>query len=139
MDSPDAAIPLVVKLFKGVLPVFCLTYRRWPRLKRPRRYRESQIQLALERVRAHTMAMQKSDELREAIQLIFEQLLQLNFNIDVANFALNYKENDDFDLWLAVHGQQYPTKIHIPYFDHPIFNIFVEAKEKKVTLDLYDI
>ena len=35
--------------------------------------RESQIQLALERVRARTMAMQKSDELPETAAILFEQ------------------------------------------------------------------
>ncbi len=76
------------------------------------------------------MAMQKSDELAEVIQVVHDQLHQLNFNIDVANFVLNYNERDDFDLWLAVHGQRYATKIHVPYFDHPIFNRFNDAKGK---------
>src|SRR6185437_2055326 len=92
--------------------------------------KESQIQLALERVRARTMAMQRSEELHEVIQLIFDQLQQLNFNIDVANFALNYKETEDFDLLLAVPHGKYATKIHIPYFKHPIFDRFNKAKEK---------
>ena len=39
--------------------------------------RESQIQLALERVRARTMAMQKSEELAETVSLLFKQLLGL--------------------------------------------------------------
>jgi hypothetical protein len=44
--------------------VFDLAYRRFLDLKKAEaQARESQIQLALERVRARTMAMQKSDEL----------------------------------------------------------------------------
>src|SRR5207342_491012 len=39
--------------------------------------RESQIQLALERVRARTMAMQKSDELPETSYLLFQQVKEL--------------------------------------------------------------
>ncbi len=51
--------------------VFDLTYTRFNDLKQAEaQARESQIQLALERVRAGTMAMQKSDELREAAQLL---------------------------------------------------------------------
>ena len=76
------------------------------------------------------MAMQKSEELQEVIQLVYEQLNQLNFNIDVANFALNYKETDDLDLWLAAKGRQYATQIHVPYFDHPMFTRFNKAKEQ---------
>src|SRR6185312_74349 len=93
---------------------------------------ELKIEAALEKVRSRTMAMQKSDELKEAIQLIYAQLLQLNFTIDVANFTVNYAENNDFNLWLAVADKLYPAKIHIPYFDHPIFNYFAEAKEKGI-------
>src|SRR6185437_8590567 len=91
--------------------------------------KESQIQLALERVRARTMAMQKSEELHEVIQLVFDQLQQLNFNIDVANFALNYKETDDFDLLLAVPNGKYPMEIHVPYFKHPVFDRFNKTKK----------
>ncbi len=111
--------------------VFDMSYTRFNDLKQAEaQAREAKIQLALERVRARTMAMQKSEELAEVIQVVHDQLYQLDFNIDVANFVLNYNERDDFDLWLAVHGQRYATKIHIPYFDHPIFNRFNEAKEK---------
>ncbi|MEZ5029264.1 MAG: hypothetical protein R2765_10840 [Ferruginibacter sp.] len=39
--------------------------------------REAQIQLALERVRARTMAMQRSDELTEVAGLLFNQLTDL--------------------------------------------------------------
>ena len=94
--------------------------------------RDLQIEAALERVRSRTMAMQKSEELKEVIQLIFEQLKQLNFNIDSANFALDYKESNDFNLWLSSAGQSYPTKVHTPYVDLPIFNRFIEAKKNGV-------
>ena len=42
--------------------------------------RESQIQLALERVRARTMAMQKSDELSETAVLLFHQIMSLGLD-----------------------------------------------------------
>ena len=117
------------KLFNRFAGVFGLTYRRYLDLQKAEtQARESQIQLALERVRARTMAMQKSEELHEVIQVIFEQLQQLNFNIDNANFTLNYQDTDDLDLWLAVAGAQYPTKIYVPYISHPLFNRFNKAK-----------
>ena len=50
--------------------------------------RESQIQLALERVRARTMAMQKSDELPETSLLLFQQVkIQGLLEIDMFFFA----------------------------------------------------
>jgi signal transduction histidine kinase/DNA-directed RNA polymerase subunit N (RpoN/RPB10) len=110
---------------------FDLCYTRFNDIKQAEaQAREAQIQLALERVRARTMAMQKSEELHEVIQLVFDQLQQLNFDIGVANFALNYQETDDLDLWLAVADAQYAMKICIPYFDHPVFTRFNKAKEK---------
>jgi signal transduction histidine kinase len=91
--------------------------------------RELEIEAALERVRNRSMAMQKSEELKEVIQIVFEQLQQLNFNIDSAHFNLNFKESDDYDLWSAAPGQPYPVKTYIPYFDHPVFAKAREAKE----------
>ena len=120
------------EILKRFARVFEQAYVRFLDLqKAEEQTRESQIQLALERVRARTAAMQKSEELHEVIQLVFDQLQQLNFNIDVANFALNYKETDDFDLVLAVPDGKYPMEIHVPYFKHPVFDRFNKAKKKR--------
>jgi signal transduction histidine kinase len=113
--------------------VFDMTYTRFNDLKQAEaQAREAQIEASLERVRSRTMGMQKSDELKEVIQLIYEQLKQLNFNIDSANFAVDYRESDDFNLWLSSAGQSYPTKVHTPYVDLPIFNRSIEAKKNEV-------
>jgi signal transduction histidine kinase len=127
------ALPEYHDVFKRFGAVFQQSYTRFLDLqKAEEQAREAQIETALERVRSRTMGMQHSDELREVIQLIFEQLKQLNFNIDSANFALDYKESDDFNLWLSSAGQSYPTKVHTPYLDLPIFNRFIEAKKNGV-------
>jgi signal transduction histidine kinase/DNA-directed RNA polymerase subunit N (RpoN/RPB10) len=113
--------------------VFEQTYRRYLDLQKAEaQAREAQIEAALERVRSRTMAMQRSDELKEVIQLIYEQLKQLNFNIDSANFTMDYKETDDFNVWIATANQSYPTAVHLPYMDHPIFNRAIEAKKNNV-------
>jgi hypothetical protein len=55
--------------------VFDLTYTRFNDLKQAEaQAREARIETALERVRARTMAMQKSDELPETTFLLFQQL-----------------------------------------------------------------
>ena len=126
-------LPEYHEVFKRFGAVFQQSYRRFLDLQKAEaQAREAKIEVALERVRSRTMAMQKSDELKEVIQLVFEQLKQLNFNIDSANFALDYKESDDFNLWLSSAGQLYPTKVHIPYIDIPIFNRFIESKKNEV-------
>jgi hypothetical protein len=65
-------------VFKRFAAVFEQTYTRFLDLQKAEaQVRESQIQLALERVRARTMAMQKSDELPETAAILFEQFKSL--------------------------------------------------------------
>ena len=60
--------------------VFDLTYTRFNDLQKAEtQARESQIQLALERVRARTMAMHKSEELGEIVGLMYKQFEELDF------------------------------------------------------------
>ena len=67
-----------VLLLERFAAVFEQTYIRFIDLKKAEaQYRESQIQLALERVRARTMAMQRSEELAETVSVLFKQLLGL--------------------------------------------------------------
>ncbi|MBC7826235.1 MAG: hypothetical protein H7122_00710, partial [Chitinophagaceae bacterium] len=91
--------------------------------------REATIEAALERVRSRSMAMHKSEELKEIIQVVYEQFLHLNILVEHAGFIMDYKERDDMHIWLA---DQYniPSQITIPYFDSPHWNSFIEAKEK---------
>ena len=110
--------------------VFEQTYTRFLDLQRAEEQaRESQIQLALERVRARTMAMQKSDELQEIIKVVYEQLVHLNIPVEHAGFIMDYNTRDDMHIWLA-DKHDVPAEITIPYFDSPHWNGFNEAKQK---------
>ncbi len=125
-----------LQLLERFAKVFEQTYTRFLDLQKAEaQAREAQIEASLERVRSRTMGMQKSEELREVIQLIYEQFLQLNIPLDGAGFAMDYLESDDFNFWLADVTSAFPYKVHIPYFDHPQFNRYKEAKEKG--LDFY--
>ncbi len=94
--------------------------------------RELQIETVLERVRARTMGMQKSEELREVIQVVYDQFVQLNIHIEHTGFILDYKKREDMLIWLAdKHGVPSP-QISIPYFDSPHWNSFVEAKKQGI-------
>lgn len=67
-----------LELLERFASVFDLTYTRFSDLKQAEaQTRESQIQLALERVRARTMAMQHSDELSETAHILFQQFKHL--------------------------------------------------------------
>ncbi|HET9826466.1 MAG TPA: hypothetical protein VFP87_14095, partial [Chitinophagaceae bacterium] len=82
--------------------VFEQTYVRFLDLQKAEgQAREAQIQLAMERVRARTMAMQKSDELAEAASLLFQQVQTLGVKTYSSGFTV--WDNDDKDLvsWMC--------------------------------------
>ena len=109
---------------------FELVYSRFLDLQKAEvQAREAEIEAALERVRSRSMGMQKSDELREVIQLVFEQFVHLGFDIDSAQFDTTFRETDDLNMWTAVPGQPYSFNIHLPYFDHIVFNDIKAAKK----------
>lgn len=116
----------VLNRFSGV---FGQTYTRFLDLKTAEaQKKEAQIEAAMERVRSRSMAMRTSEELKEVIQVLYDQFVLLNINIDHAGFILDYKNNDDMHIWLADHNAVFP-KIVLPYFDSAHWNDFVEAKK----------
>ncbi|MCB2219040.1 MAG: nuclear transport factor 2 family protein [Bacteroidetes bacterium] len=117
------------KLMKRFADVFNLAFRRHLDLRQAEsQAREAQIEAALERVRSRSMGMQKSDELKEVIRIIYDQFDRVGINVDHTGFIVDYKKRDDMLIWLA--DQNGPlTKISIPYFDSPHWNSFLEAKK----------
>src|SRR6185437_7750415 len=91
--------------------------------------RELEIEADLEKVRSRAMAMQKSDELKEVIQLVYEQFVHLNIYIEHTGFLMDYKARDDMHIWLA-DRHLVPSEVTIPWFDSPPNNSIKEAKEK---------
>ncbi|HET6999849.1 MAG TPA: hypothetical protein VFI33_00985, partial [Puia sp.] len=110
--------------------VFQQTYTRFLDLQKAEaQAREAQIEAALERVRSRSMGMQKTDELKEIIQVIYTQLVHLNMPVDQAGFVMDYKETDGWNIWIA-DQIGVPSKSYIPYFDSPQWIRFNEAKQK---------
>jgi signal transduction histidine kinase len=95
------------------------------------RNRDLEVESALERVRSRTNAMAASAELREVIQLVFQELLHLGFNIHVAAFLVDYNPVN-WNFWVAVPGNPYADKFIIPDFNHPLFNRMREANAKNI-------
>ena len=123
-------VPDAHDIFKRFAKVFEQTYTRFLDLQKAEaQAREAQIETALERVRARTMAMQKSDELEEVIQVVYDQFILLNINIEHTGFILDYKQNDSMHIWLT-DQREVPSEVTIPYFDTAHWNSFNEAKEK---------
>ncbi len=42
---------------------------------------------------------------------------------------MDYRVSDDWNLWGADSLLAYPSKINIPYLDHPQFNVFIKARD----------
>jgi len=110
--------------------VFELSYRRYLDIEQATaQAREAQIEAALERVRSRSMAMHKSEELKEVIKVVLEQFVHLNINVGHSGFYIDYKTHDDMHIWLADPNIE-PFFAIIPYFDTPTWNSFLEAKAK---------
>ena len=115
-----------MSLLKRFKKVFDLAYRRYADVaKAEAQAREAEIELALERVRAKTMAMQKPSEFVELINVIGQQFVHLGFDIEWVNFGANGLEvAKGIDIWnFAVIPGADPmsARVFIPYFDHPVF------------------
>src|SRR5450432_626590 len=127
--SPEP-IPEAHDIFKRFAKVFEQTYTRFLDLQKAEaQAREAQIEAVLEKVRSRSLAMQKSEELKEVILVVIEQFVHLNINVEHTGFIIDYKERDDMHIWLA-DQHAVPAQLTIPYFDSPHWNSFNEAKQK---------
>ena len=110
-------VPDAHDIFKRFGKVFDQTYTRFIDLQKAEaQTRESQIQLALERVRARTMAMQKSDELMETAVVLFDQLNKLGENIERTIIGVMNEEEHVVDFWATrPDGSQMDNDAEIPY------------------------
>ncbi len=124
-------VPEAHDIFKRFGNVFEQTYTRFLDLQKAEaQAREAKIETSLERVRSRSMAMQKSEELKEVIQIVYDQFIHLNINVEHTGFVMDYKERDDRNIWLA---SKYAISFQftIPYFDSAYWNSFNEAKENE--------
>ncbi|MGB3074569.1 MAG: hypothetical protein WBB36_04580, partial [Chitinophagales bacterium] len=102
------------KVFRRFSSVLSLTYRRFSDLKEAEaQTREAQIQLALERVRARTMAMQHSDELQDAAIVLFQQIKSLGVETGSCGFNIWDKDEEAATVWMSSPegGLQAPFKL----------------------------
>ncbi len=90
-------VPEAHDIFKRFGKAFELTFTRFLDLEKAEaQARESQIQLALERVRARTMAMQKSEELNDVAILLFQQVSQLGIKTWTTGFNVWSEDNNSY-------------------------------------------
>ncbi|MEP6795639.1 MAG: nuclear transport factor 2 family protein, partial [Saprospiraceae bacterium] len=81
-----------VSILERFSNVFDQTYTRFLDLQKAEaQAREAQIEAALERVRSRSMGMQKSAELKNVIQVVYDQFVYLNIHIEHTGFIMDYK------------------------------------------------
>src|SRR5678815_4306111 len=79
-------------LLRRFAQAFGLAYTRFLDLQKAEaQAREAQIELALERIRARTMAMQHSGELSETASLLFEQVQSFGVALWSCGFNISEK------------------------------------------------
>ncbi len=113
--------------------VFGMTYKRFLDLQKAEEHaREAEIQLALERVRARTMAMHRSDELREVVAVLYEQMIPLGLAALGCELILCDEENEQLQYWSAVPEQaRLPECYPVPKIIHPFFQQVWKAWKKE--------
>ncbi|MDO8899192.1 MAG: histidine kinase dimerization/phospho-acceptor domain-containing protein, partial [Bacteroidales bacterium] len=63
---------------------------------------EAQIEVALEKVRSRTMGMQKSDELADVANVLFQEMNDLVHNLWTCGFVLCEKDRTEDEWWLSL-------------------------------------
>lgn len=109
------------EIFRRFAIAFEQSYTRFLDLQKAEaQAKEAQIEGALERVRSRTMAMQKSEDLREVVGVLYTQLRNLEFNQGVASIIIMNAVTGDMDWWMEgfSDGYELPESYHVPYFDH---------------------
>ncbi|MFL5808213.1 MAG: hypothetical protein ACJ749_01750, partial [Flavisolibacter sp.] len=111
--------------------VFDMTYTRFLDLQKAEASaRESQIQLALERVRARTMAMQYSDELKNAAALLFQQVKSLGAPAYSCGYNIWEKDDKEFTSWMSTQdGSEINGVPNIPLTEDANFTRYVKSKQ----------
>ncbi|MCW3088079.1 MAG: hypothetical protein JWQ78_1465, partial [Sediminibacterium sp.] len=116
-----------IQIYRRFTSVLSLTYKRYNDLRLAEaQAREAQIQLSLERVRAKTMAMQRSEELAETAELLFEEFRKLSMvtvdqqgTDDRTTIGIFNEARGTYDLWITgLDGERldhtYPISLQEP-------------------------
>ena len=137
MLAPPADVSRI--LLRRFANVFGLAYRRFVDLKQAEaQAREAQIQLALERVRARTMAMQKSEELTEASKLLFQQLQTLGMPAWSAGYCIFHEDKQSVTIWMSSDGVLQPP-FRVPLTEEASFIRMREAYERGETFYVEEV
>ncbi len=115
--------------------VFEQTYTRFLDLKKAEEQaREAQIEAALERVRARSMAMQRSSELGEAAEVLYKQLLSLGLTFVRSGYALVDEKKNIQTLYMTAPGGVYIESYNMPLTGNKILDARYGSWKNKKTV-----
>jgi signal transduction histidine kinase/ketosteroid isomerase-like protein len=121
-------------ILKRICTEFGRVYQRFLDIKKAEaQAREAQIEMALERVRSRTMAMQNSEELEEVILVVLKKLQGLGISMEQRAAAIFTYEagNKDYTQWVASPEYNSILSFNTPYFDHPVQNDIWNARQNR--------
>jgi len=98
--------------------------------------RELEIEAALERVRARSIVMQKSEELLHVVQTLYGELKTLQVNFHVVGINLKKDQSKDLFLWFSTSDGLYENIVHWPYQDIPIHNAINKSIDSGEMMEL---
>ena len=95
-------VPPAHEIFKRFAKVFEQTYTRFLDLKKAEaQAREAQIEAALERIRAASMAMHETHDISNVVKVFFQQLQLLELNFIQAWINVFHLDEGYFDIWFS--------------------------------------
>ncbi len=125
-NPPEDALSTLVRFAK----VFDLAYSRFEDLKRSeQQFRESQIELGMERVRAKAMAMHSSDDLSATVNVFFIELKTLGIipiRCGVGQIDEETRTTDLTTTTSAQQGKSFEVKGKVKQTGHPVLDAIFE-------------
>ncbi len=123
--------PEAIDTLKRFAKVFEFTYTRFLDLKTAEaQAREAQIEAALERVRARTMAMRKGDELADTSLILFEQITELGIKPRSCGFLIMDEKTESMEDWSANLNEKGKASLvtgTLAFDQHPMISDVVET------------
>ncbi len=115
LSSAERRPAEIVRLLERFAAVFDGTYTRFLDLQKAEaQAREAQIEAALEKIRSRSLAMHRSDELKDVIAVLFEKLSELKVLKGTIAIQLFDRQTKDSFLWVG-NSIQEPQMVSLPF------------------------
>ena len=95
--------------------------------------------VGLERVRARTMAMQRSDELADVAEILFKQVQNLGIHAWSAGFNIWQEGNDAYIDWVTSPAGGFVEAYTVDLTSHPVFREISDAKKRGEDFGVFEI